>query len=204
MMSVLKTVGKGILYILGLPFFLIILVGVGIAGIFVLIFMFFKSIILFFTGRSLDDALPEDKRAKEIKEGRTAPAAGPIFEQPVYTNNSYTQQVPPQPTPQPTTIEEAVFGQPEERIPHEDEIEPAPAPQPVEEERSTDEIFESILGSEPKEEKYTNVNVEPEEQDDEPIGQYIPHKSNQRIVEDTEEEEEDNSATNIYFGGDND
>ena len=76
--------------------------------------------------------------------------------------------------------------------------------QPVEEERSTDEIFESILGSESKEEKYTNVNVEPEEQDDEPIGQYIPHKSNQRIVEDTEEEEEDNSATNIYFGGDND
>ena len=107
--------------------------------------MFFKSIILFFTGRSLDDALPEDKKAKEIKEGRPASAAGPIFEQPVYTNNSYTQQVPPQPAPQPTTIEEAVFGQSEERIPHEDEIEPAPAPQPVEEERSTDEIFESIL-----------------------------------------------------------
>ena len=201
MMSVLKTVGKGILYILGLPFFLIILVGTGIAGIFVLIFMFFKSIILFFTGRSLDDALPEDKKAKQIKEGRTAPAAGPILEQPVYTNNTYTQQVPPEPTPQPTTIEEAVFGQPEEKIPFEDEIQPAPAAQP---ERSTDEIFESILGTEQKEEKYTNVNVQPENNDDEPIGQYIPHKSNQRIVEDTEEEEEDNSATNIYFGGDND
>ena len=153
MMSVLKTVGKGILYILGLPFFLLILAGAGIAGIFVLIFMFFKSIILFFTGRSLDDELPEDKKARLIKEGRGTPTAGPILEQPVYTNNSYTQQIPPQAEPQPMTIEEAVFGQPQERIPHENEIEPAPAPQPVEEERSTDEIFESILGSEPKEEK---------------------------------------------------
>ncbi len=70
MMSVLKNVGKGILYIIGLPFFLLILVLTGVAGIFVLIFMFFKSLILFFTGRSLDDELPEDKKARLIKENR--------------------------------------------------------------------------------------------------------------------------------------
>ena len=199
MMSVLKTVGKGILYILGLPFFLIILVGVGIAGIFVLIFMFFKSIILFFTGRSLDDELPEDKKARLIKEGQTNTATGPIIEQPVYIN---TQQVSPQPEPQKTTIEEAVFGQSQERQPFEDEIKTQP--EPVQEERTSEEIFESILSTEPKEEEYRNVNIEPEQDDEEPIGQYIPHKSTQRIVEDNEEEEEDHSATNIYFGGDND
>ena len=64
MMSVLKNVGKGILYIIGLPFFLLILVLTGVAGIFVLVYMFFKSIILFFTGRSLYEDLPEDKEAK--------------------------------------------------------------------------------------------------------------------------------------------
>ena len=198
-MSVLKTVGKGILYILGLPFFLVTLVGVGIAGIFVLIFMFFKSIVLFFTGRSLDDELPEDKKARLITEGTTT--SNCVSEQPMYMNNQYNQ--PQQAQPQPTTIEEAVFGS-QERIPFENEIEPAPAPQQVEEERTSDEIFESILGPEAKEDKYQKVNIEPEKNDDEPIGEYIPHKSNQRIVEDTEEEEEDNTATNIYFGGDND
>ena len=33
--------------------------------------MFFKSIILFFTGRSLDDDLPEDIKVKKIKSGRS-------------------------------------------------------------------------------------------------------------------------------------
>ena len=204
MMSVLKTVGKGILYILGLPFFLLALVGMGIVGIFGLIFMFFKSIILFFTGRSLDDALPEDKLAKQIKETRAAQ-----MEQPAFANNPYAQpqaapqqqyQPQPQPQPQQMTIEEAVFGpQQQEHIPFEDEIKD----EPVEEERSSDEIFESIFGNEHKEDDYTSVNIETEKADDEPIGEYVPNKSNQRIVAD-DSEEEDNSATNIYFGGDDD
>ena len=106
----------------------------------------------------------------------------------------------PQPQPQQMTIEEAVFGpQQQEHIPFEDEIKD----EPVEEERSSDEIFESIFGNEHKEDDYTSVNIETEKAEDEPIGEYVPNKSNQRIVAD-DSEEEDNSATNIYFGGDDD
>ena len=194
MMSVLKNVGKGILYIIGLPFFLLILVGVGVCGIFVLIFMFFKSIILFFTGRSLDDELPEDRKARHIKDGtNSVQTVQP--EEPVVNTNV---RVEPE-TPKPSSIEEAVFGTQIEQEPIKDE--------PVQEERSSDEIFESILGtSEPKEEgnNYRSVDIKSNESEEEPIREYIPHKSTQRIVEDTEEEEEDNSATNIYFGGDDD
>ena len=201
MMSVLKSVGKGILYIIGLPFFLIILVGVGIAGIFVLIFMFFKSIILFFTGRSLDDELPEDREAKKVKENNSNPVQ-PIIEQPVYVNNPYPQQVV---NPQPSSIEEAVFGSQQERIPFENEVQPVQPPlSHPEEERTNDEIFESMLGVDQKE-KQTTINVEQPQPKDEPIGQYIPHKATQRIVEEKEEEvEEDHSASNILFGGDDD
>ena len=191
MMSVLKSVGKGILYIIGLPFFLIILVGVGIAGIFVLIFMFFKSIILFFTGRSLDDELLEDREVKKVKENNSNPVQ-PIIEQPVVN-------------PQPSSIEEAVFGSQQERIPFEDEVQPVQSPlSHPEEERTNDEIFESMLGVDQKE-KQTTINVEQSQPKDEPIGQYIPHKATQRIVEEKEEEvEEDHSASNILFGGDDD
>ena len=199
MLNFFKSFGKGILYVLVLPFLLVGLALYGVVAIFIFIFLAIKGLVLFFTGRSLDDELPEDKKARLIKEGQTNTATGPIIEQPVYIN---TQQVSPQPEPQKTTIEEAVFGQSQERQPFEDEIKTQP--EPVQEERTSEEIFESILSTEPKEEEYRNVNIEPEQDDEEPIGQYIPHKSTQRIVEDNEEEEEDHSATNIYFGGDND
>ncbi len=195
MMSVLKNVGKGILYIIGLPFFLLILVLTGIAGIFVLIFMFFKSIILFFTGRSLDDELPEDRKARLIKEGKPGTIINAPQDEPVV--NTY---IPPEPQPQPSSIEEAVFGQRPEPTPEPD---PAPMPEPVQEERSSDEIFDSILGTTtaPKEEEeFRTVDIESPKPQEDPIREYVPHKSQQRIVDDTEEEEE-SSATNIYFGG---
>ena len=196
MMSVLKNVGKGILYIIGLPFFLLILVLTGVAGIFVLIFMFFKSIILFFTGRSLDDELPEDRKARQIKEGRPGTIINAPKEEPVV--NTYVPEPEPQ---QANTIEEAVFGPQVETMP---KPEPKPQPKPVEEERSSDEIFDSILGttSAPKEEpEFRTVDIETPKTEEDPIREYVPHKSQQRIVED-DDEEDDSLATNIYFGGD--
>jgi len=61
-----KRFGKGILYVLFTPVFLLVLALFGVAGILMFIFLFFKSIFLFFSGRSLKDDLPEDKKAKEI------------------------------------------------------------------------------------------------------------------------------------------
>ena len=197
MMSVLKNVGKGILYIIGLPFFLLILVLTGVAGIFVLIFMFFKSIILFFTGRSLDDELPEDKKARLIKESKDQTLNASQNEPMV---NTYVPPAAPQ--EEQTNIEEAVFGSQFVSTPKE-EPQSEPQQQYVDE-RSSDEIFDSILGTttevKEEEEKFRTVDIETPKAHEEPIREYVPHKSQQRIVEDSEEEEE-TSATNIYFGG---
>ncbi len=53
-----------------------------------------------------------------------------------------------------------------------------------------------------EEEQFRTVDIETPKAKEEPIREYVPHKSQQRIVEDGDEEEE-TSATNIYFGGDN-
>ena len=61
-----KSFGKGVLYLLVLPFLLVILAVYAVVGVFVFIFEGIKAIVLFFSGRSLFDDLPEDKKAKEI------------------------------------------------------------------------------------------------------------------------------------------
>ena len=96
MMGLLKNVGKGILYIIGLPFFLIVLTGTAVFGLLIIVFMFIKSILLFFTGRSLNDELPEDRKAREIKEGKPQ---GVVVESQPYV--APTQPVNPYPQPQP-------------------------------------------------------------------------------------------------------
>lgn len=75
MANFFKSFGKGILYLLVLPFLLVILAVYGVVGLFVFLFMAIKGLILFFTGRSLFDDLPEDKKAKEIIAAQARPTA---------------------------------------------------------------------------------------------------------------------------------
>ena len=70
-----KSFGKGVLYLLVLPFLLVILAIYAVVGLFVFLFEGIKAIILFFTGRSLFDDLPEDKQAKEIIASLSQPKA---------------------------------------------------------------------------------------------------------------------------------
>ncbi len=65
MANFFKSFGKGILYILVLPVLLIALAVYLVISIFVFIFLFIKSIVLFFTGHSLQEDLPEDIEAKK-------------------------------------------------------------------------------------------------------------------------------------------
>ena len=69
MVSLLKTFGKGILYVLGLPFFILALLIFGVLGIFAFLFQFFRSIIFFFTGQKFFPELPEDKQLRLLKAG---------------------------------------------------------------------------------------------------------------------------------------
>lgn len=68
MASLLKSFGKGCLYILVLPVLLVILAVYAVLGVGMFIFVSIKGIILFFTGRSFGE-LPEDIKARAILEG---------------------------------------------------------------------------------------------------------------------------------------
>ena len=186
MMSLLKNVGKGVLYILVLPLFLLVLFLTAIYGIFLIVFMFFKSIVLFFTGRSLDDELPEDRLARDIKEGKPVNPTTPV-----QTNEPVKEQ----------TIEEAVFGssiEKEENVPFEtiknnDPIIDLPNEGPIEETSTRiDGDFERI-------ETESQPVVPPKKE--EPIQKYTP-RGNQSIILNDEEEEEEDSGVTISYGDD--
>ena len=64
MIEFLKRLGLGILYVVLSPFFLLILALFTIYGLGLFLFMAVKACILFFTGRSVFDDMPEDTEAK--------------------------------------------------------------------------------------------------------------------------------------------
>lgn len=69
MTNLLKSFGKGCLYILVLPLLLVILSVYAVIGIVMFIYMGVKAAILFFTGRNFGE-LNEDIKARAILEGK--------------------------------------------------------------------------------------------------------------------------------------
>ncbi|MCB9497917.1 MAG: hypothetical protein H6688_00495 [Erysipelotrichaceae bacterium] len=119
MEGLFKSFGKGLLYIFVLPFFLLVMAGYALVGLIAFIFLFFKSIILFFCGRSLDIELPEDKKAKEIIRNALPASSNPVFNQgnvqQPFPNNIPSSSNPPSASApvnvDPHSVEEACFGQ---------------------------------------------------------------------------------------------
>ena len=66
MLGLIKTFGKGILYVITFPLVLIVLAFYGICGLFAFLFLSIKSVILFFQGKTIYSELEEDKKANEI------------------------------------------------------------------------------------------------------------------------------------------
>ena len=69
MTNLLKSFGKGLLYILVLPVLLVILSVYIVIGVAMFIFVGIKGLILFFTGRNFGE-LEEDIKARAILEGK--------------------------------------------------------------------------------------------------------------------------------------
>lgn len=137
MVNLLKSFGKGILYIIGLPFFILILLLYAIYGIFLFLYMIVKAIVLFFTGRSLFEDLPEDRKAKEILH----PTPKVTEEKPIEVEEKHEE------TPQQQTFKE----------------EPAPEVTP----QYIPPIYPSVFTPEyvpPKEEPEPKIEEEPEEE----------------------------------------
>ena len=93
MISFFKSLGRGILYVVGLPFLLAFVAIYAVFSFFIIAFMFFKAVVLFFMGRSLFDELEEDKKAKEVL-ANIANRNQPIV--PNYVGNAPMNQAMPQ------------------------------------------------------------------------------------------------------------
>ena len=211
MINLLKAFGRGILYVIGLPFFLVALAIFGAIGLIAFIFQIIKSIIFFFTGQKFFPELPEDKELRLMQEAANAPAQPvnngyvpqeetqsiitPIKEEPLYREQPVIQPVPePTPAPAPApSIEEACFNEPtsfEEKI--EEELGPTQEQEPVYEE--------------PAEEKHTvletanDVQEESDEEEFEELETYVPRSSNYSSIDDDDEDDNDtHSGVDINY-----
>ena len=215
MASLLKTFGKGILYVLGLPFFILALLIFGVLGIFAFLFQFFKSIIFFFTGQKFFPELPEDKELRLLKAGASPSIEPePQREQDIimpYQKEAEPEPVfelaPEEPEPEPvaTTIEDACFKPSFEVEPEEQE------PEEVIEEEIHEEGLNDLLDDEPEEDPFeTNIPMgdeehtiletaekkESEEELVEELETYVPRSSN--YADDFDDEDTDTGVDIKY------
>lgn len=123
MVGLLKAFGKGILYVLGFPFFLVALALFAVFGLGAFIFQLIRSIIFFFTGQKFFPELPEDKALRlklhpeqavqEEEKDNEQEDNEPVLET-ITTSEQVNQEInkEPEPAPQPVapqTVEDAVF-----------------------------------------------------------------------------------------------
>ena len=215
MASLLKTFGKGILYVLGLPFFILALLIFGVLGIFAFLFQFFKSIIFFFTGQKFFPELPEDKELRLLKAG-ASPSIEPEPQREQDIIMPYQEEAEPEPVfepapeepePEPvaTTIEDACFKPSFEVEPEEQE------PEEVIEEEIHEEGLNDLLDDEPEEDPFeTNIPMgdeehtiletaekkESEEELVEELETYVPRSSN--YADDFDDEDTDTGVDIKY------
>ena len=89
MVDLLKAFGRGVLYVILLPFFLVALALFGVIGLGDFIFQIVKSVVFFFTGQKFFPELPEDRELRLMRENAQAKAeAAAKQQQPVYAQTS--------------------------------------------------------------------------------------------------------------------
>ena len=215
MISLLKTFGKGILYVIGAPFFVLALALFGVIGLGAFIFQIIKSIIYFFTGQTFFPELAEDKKLRlmreaakqEKEEQKTSDVFSPLYQEPKVGSEYekqmaeqeetiFMQREAPTPVPQPVaaptpapahSIEDAVF---EDTSSLEDFIE-----------QEEDDIPEAPAQEEVVEEQHTvletNETPKEEEEDFEVLDTYVPRSSTYSAADDDEDNDTD-SGVDIF------
>ena len=178
-----KNFGKGILYVLVLPFLLAGMALYGVIAFFVFLFLSVKALVLFFSGRSLYEDLPEDIEAKK----RLAAINNPN-PQPAVQGNG--EAVVVNTTPIITSTESADPFYVPEYLKDEDEIEE------VEQTPVIEETFEEEPATIEERKAYSEPVVE--EQEDAIVIENTPQNSAILEVSDDDEDEGD-SGVNIDF-----
>ena len=228
MVDLLKAFGRGIIYILCFPFFLVALAIFAVIGLLAFIFQLIKSIIFFFTGQKFFPELPEDKELrlmKEAEEARRNPQPQPQMQQPVntpaqdgllfeetYDEDDFLEEPAPQPAPQPVqpaTIEEAVFQEEPKAEPlptptpapaPAPQQAPAPQPQVQEVNRPEPEQSQGLLHEEDDSlgEFLDPFDAEKEQAEEEELEIYQPKGTTDDIYQ-IDEDEDTDSGVNINF-----
>ena len=201
MVGLLNTFGKGILYVIGLPFFIAALLLFGVFGLFAFIFQLIRSIIFFFTGQKFFPELPEDKQLRLLQEGanpNSSEEAVPEEATPTQIEKEkpiiyeYIEEpMAEEPVPEEEilsrvsraeTVEEACFGK---ETPNEPVEEPVEKPILEEtEEIEEDEVIQDSFGLQEEQE----VEVEEEIENNDIQGE---EEAEQDVVETSSEEQEE-------------
>ena len=207
MIGLLKAFGKGLLYVIGFPFFLLALLVFAIIGLLLFIYQIIRSIIYFFTGQKFFPELPEDKELRLRKEA--ANSANEIIDQPIEEHQDIVvpliEERPIVSEPEGNsfeTVEEACFNdaplkqeEPEEE--EEDVITSLSRDEPVKQETVEEEIVEEDNSfEEMKEETLKTAEEELTIAEEEELEEYIPKGSS--ITTDIDEEDTSNGVDIDY------
>lgn len=219
MVDLLKAFGRGIIYVICFPFFIVALAIFAVIGLLAFIFQLIKSIIFFFTGQKFFPELPEDKELRLMQEAEEArrnpqpqpqaqpqmdrPAQGDLMFEETYDEDDFLDEPSPEPMAQPraqTPIEEIVFE--EEPAPEVTPMPtPKPAPQPpIQEMRRPDpEPSKELLREEeePAGDFLNPFDAEEEAAEEEELEIYQPKGTNDDTYQ--IDEEDTDSGVNINF-----
>ena len=219
MVDLLKAFGRGILYILCFPFFLVALVLFAVIGLLAFLFQLIKSIIFFFTGQKFFPELPEDKELRLMREAEEAknnpqpqpqpqpqvnnqPYQGGLLYEETYDEDDFLEEPTGEaPLPrQQATIEEVVFEEePREEVsPIQAPVEEKPAPIVQEVNRPEPEPSKELLHEEDSQDDFLDpFDVEEQQAEEEELEVYQPKGT----TDDTYSIDEDDtdSGVNINF-----
>ena len=225
MVNLLKTFGKGILYIIGFPFFVVALLIFGVIGIFLFIFHLIKSIIYFFTGQKFFPELPEDKQLR-LKQEAAYAAAHPentIIEQdPMVQENIESPMIEQVAFSEEPAYEKPIYQEPKYRPPYEEPLynepkleEPLPVQEPeveepkveeevplleeatFEQEENDEDVLSELTRDEPEHSIDTSIEEKEEPVDDEPLEEYVPRGST--YLDDVEEDDASTGGVDIDY-----
>lgn len=211
MINLLKTFGKGLLYVLGLPIFLVILAIFAIVGLGMFIFQIIRSIIFFFTGQKFFPEIAEDKELRLMREsaGNNNPVMeeAPIepvdntpsiispFEEPVVKEETILhREEPVQEKPvfvDAPTIEDVCFNEPIQQ-----ESEPETNDLAIEPDIPT--VEQTFVPVENEIVLDTKVEAPVEEKQDENLETYVPKSSTYETIDDEEENNTDGGVKIDY------
>ena len=226
MVDLLKAFGRGIIYVLCFPFFVVALAIFAVIGLFAFLFQLIKSIIFFFTGQKFFPELPEDKELRLMQEAEEAkrnpqpqtqtqqpvntPVQGGLLFEETYDENDFLEEPAPEtaPQPQPTTIEEAVFLEEPKAAPlPASNPEPAPEQAPVSQpqaqqmNRPEPEPSQGLLHEDDDSlgEFLDPFDAEKEQAEEEELEIYQPKGTNDDIYQIDDDEEDTDSGVNINY-----